>query len=220
MNCINRLIFSAALLLTSLFLVSCSSTPKKTLNTLPGLNRSAQAPVAGDTVKKQYLRALDAIEQQQWQQATTQLNAIIKDNSAINTPEIMLAWILWQQNNRDAAAKRLEQIIQKPLYRSDAYNYLAIIYREQGRFSESESVYKNALSSWPENPTLHKNLGILYDLYLDQPQDALKHYELALTQLNADVSENNNEASASKQQERSSKQLSFWIKEIQRRLPE
>ncbi len=111
-----------------------------------------------------------------------------------------MGWVYWQANKTEQAVTKLESLIDgKALYKSDAYNYLAIIYREQGSFKESETLYKQALQIWPGDAVLHKNLGILYELYLGRLPEALASYKQAQA-IN-----------------RGDKRLNGWVKDLERR---
>ena len=78
---------------------------------------------------------------------------------------------------------------------------LAILKREAGDFAAAEDNYKKAISIWPWHPDSHKNLAILYDLYLGKSEQALAHYEAYQT-LAGD----------------SDKNIKSWIADLQRRL--
>jgi tetratricopeptide (TPR) repeat protein len=54
-----------------------------------------------------------------------------------------------------------------------------LVSRELGEFSKSETSYLNAIACDSSNPDLHRNLGILYDLYLRKYDQAVKQYKLA-----------------------------------------
>jgi Tfp pilus assembly protein PilF len=58
-----------------------------------------------------------------------------------------------------------------------AGNGLGIVERKLGKFGLAESAYQRALSAQPNYAPLHLNLGILYDLYLAEPQKALDEFE-------------------------------------------
>ena len=59
----------------------------------------------------------------------------------------------------------------------ELYNHLGIMYREKGEFAKALLKYKEGLELAPDYPNLLVNIGILYELYLRQPQDALKYYQ-------------------------------------------
>ena len=59
-----------------------------------------------------------------------------------------------------------------------AHNRLARTLREQGKFSEAEQHYRQALVSWPAYDKAYLNLGILYDLYMGDKQKALEQYQI------------------------------------------
>jgi Flp pilus assembly protein TadD len=98
------------------------------------------------------------------------------------------------------AIQALEKTVQaKPT--ASAYNQLGILYRESGRFTEARAAYGSALKINPDYALAQRNLGILLDIYLQQPQQALVHYR-AYAQL---AGEHDKEAA-------------LWVAEIQQRL--
>jgi Flp pilus assembly protein TadD len=116
---------------------------------------------------------------------------------SINT---MLGWTYWQAGKTKQAETELLAVTEsKGLYKSEAYNYLAIIYREQGEFVKAEKLYLQAIKIWPGDPVLHKNLGILYELYLGRLNDALSSYKQAQAINDKD------------------KVLNTWVKDLERR---
>ena len=59
---------------------------------------------------------------------------------------------------------------------SELYNNLAIAYREHGAFKKAEEAYRKAITLNPDFSTAYYNLGVLYDLYLDRPLEAMRCY--------------------------------------------
>jgi tetratricopeptide (TPR) repeat protein len=70
-----------------------------------------------------------------------------------------------------------------------AGNGLGIAQRRQGHFSDAEAAYQQVIDADPNYAPAHLNLGVLYDLYLAQPQKALDEFEryLAITGENKQV---------------------------------
>jgi tetratricopeptide (TPR) repeat protein len=57
------------------------------------------------------------------------------------------------------------------------FNQLGIVYRKLGRFKEADAAYSEALRIDPGYALAHLNLGVLCDMYLQQPQRALAEFE-------------------------------------------
>ncbi|MEM8660777.1 MAG: hypothetical protein AAGF35_07830 [Pseudomonadota bacterium] len=57
-----------------------------------------------------------------------------------------------------------------------AFNRYGIYLRESGRFDEAEQAYLSALDISAEFPDTHRNIAVLYDLYLGEQEQALQHY--------------------------------------------
>jgi len=58
-----------------------------------------------------------------------------------------------------------------------AYNQLGIVYRRLGRFKEADEAYQRAIQADGNYALAYLNLGVLCDLFLQQPQRALEAFE-------------------------------------------
>ena len=54
---------------------------------------------------------------------------------------------------------------------------LGIVERKLGKFAEAEAAYLRAIEAEPNYAQAHLNLGVLYDLYLGEPQKALEQFQ-------------------------------------------
>lgn len=61
-----------------------------------------------------------------------------------------------------------------------ANDMLAIVQRNLGKFAEAAASYARAIELEPDSARVHRNAGVLEDLYLDHPAEALGHFEKAL----------------------------------------
>ncbi len=77
----------------------------------------------------------------------------------------------------EEARKTLTDAIGRNANSAAAFNQLGIVYRRLGRFTEADEAYQQALQIDPGYALAHLNLGVLCDLYLQQPQRALEAYE-------------------------------------------
>lgn len=71
-----------------------------------------------------------------------------------------------------------------------ALNQLGILRRREGRFDDAEAAYLKAVGADPDYALPHYNLGVLYELYQQQLEPALKHFEIyqSLTDNDEEVS--------------------------------
>jgi tetratricopeptide (TPR) repeat protein len=59
----------------------------------------------------------------------------------------------------------------------EPYYNLAIVLREKGEFQKAEEAYKKTISLAPDFRDAHYNLAVLYDLYLNNPVEAVQYYQ-------------------------------------------
>lgn len=167
-------------------------TPNPYLQTRPSINGQAA---------QQFANATRAMRNKQWPQAETLLQQLVAQNNKLSGAWLNLGLVYRAQHEDKRAAQAFNDAINANHTNLDAYNQLAILQRENGQFSDAESNYKKALSIWPFHAESHKNIGILYDLYLGKSADALAHFE-AYQQIRGD----------------GDKQVTGWIADLQRRL--
>lgn len=167
-------------------------TPNPYLQNRPSVSRAAQQSFADAT---------RAMRNKQWALAESHLEKVIAENSKLSGAYLNLGLVYRAQQENKRAEKAFNDAIMANHTNLDAYNQLAILQREDGRFSDAEGNYKKALSIWPFHPESHKNIAILYDLYMGKSAEALPHYE-AYLQLRGGED----------------KQVISWIADLQRRL--
>jgi len=54
---------------------------------------------------------------------------------------------------------------------------LASFIGQEGKFDDARRQYRKALDADPDYALAHLNIAILYDLYLQEPKEALPHYQ-------------------------------------------
>ena len=159
-------------------MLACGSTPQGQ----PDNQKASQNPYLLNR-QKVSSEALDrfnnstrAIESQQWQEAEDELIWLVTNYPQYSGPYLDLALVYKQTGQNEKAIDYFSQSIVVNPTNLVAYNQYAIFLREQGDFQQAEAIYLNALTVWEDYPDTHKNLGVLYDLYLGNKEAALQHY--------------------------------------------
>lgn len=81
-----------------------------------------------------------------------------------------------RSDNLDDAIATLETLAKKQPGLAAVHNNLGIAYRRKGQFKKARTAYQAALKANPDSRNAHLNLGILYDVYLQQPAKAISQY--------------------------------------------
>lgn len=186
----HKLKFSSAgaLLLGALMISGCSlvsSKPAPTSSTPAGKSQSqvpAKTAVAPKPVDKgdpdaRFKAALDLMKQGQTPEAEAALTDLVKDFPQYSGPLTELGMIYVKSKRMDLAASAFAKAVANNSQNAVAYNWQGILYREANDWSRAEQSYKRALSIDSNYANAHLNLGILYDVYLKRPDDALDQYK-------------------------------------------
>ena len=101
----------------------------------------------------------------------------------------------------DLAEEAFKEAIIRNNYDAVAYNHLGILQRYKGQFEEARNQYQRAIQIDSDYALAHLNLGILFDLYLQDLKLALQQYQ----KYQALITEEDS-------------RVAGWIVDIQRRL--
>jgi tetratricopeptide (TPR) repeat protein len=146
-------------------------------------------------------RASAAMEAQQWRQAEQLLQDMVDRFPQLSGALVNLGLVYQALNQPGEAEAVLQRALEINPKNLDAYNQLALLKRQQGDFDSAERLYLQALEVWPFHAPSHRNLGILYDLYRGEWEQALLHYR-AYQQL----------------QEEPEMEMTGWIIDLERRI--
>lgn len=128
-------------------------------------------------VQQTFDQALQLLQDEQYDTAITLLNNVIEQEQRLTAPYINLAMAYRHTGNEKLAEENLLKALAIDQAQPVANNELGILYRKQGRFEDAKKVYINALSEYPDYLPVIKNLGILCDIYMRDPQCALEQFE-------------------------------------------
>lgn len=125
----------------------------------------------------EYQSALSLMKNGEDEQALQRLAVIIKKHPNLAGAFINLGIIYLKEERYEDAQQVLTQATTISPANAAAHNHLGIAQRGLGEFKKAEQSYLEALKLKPEYSHAHLNIGILYDLYLNELQTALDHYE-------------------------------------------
>ncbi len=186
------------MLAAALLLTACSSTPKKKT---PQQTPAQDKPV-DNKINKEFQQALVMMKTKNLAGAAEKFHELIE-----RYPQMAGAWanlglIHMKAGEWKKAQHALQQAISINPDLAPAYNYLGVTDRNLGQFRQAEQAYQKAIHADPTYAIAWLNLGILYDIYMDKPAQALLQYK-QYEHLNADADN----------------KVKKWIIELKRRLP-
>ena len=131
-----------------------------------------------DVSRSEFDRAVALFHEQDYEQAIDLLENVLKQLPGVTAPHINLGMAYQQVGNLEQAEAQfiaaLELVPDHPV----ACNQYGMLLRKTGRFDEARKIYEQALARFPDYYPLHRNLGILYEFYLNDLPAALGHYEI------------------------------------------
>jgi tetratricopeptide (TPR) repeat protein len=140
----------------------------------PYLDEAGSVP---DEARSIFTVASTRLQQGDFDGAKAKFTLLTEKYPSLSGPWVKLGEIAEAQERYPEAIKHFEKAISVNRNNVNAYMALGLAQRKQGYFSEAFNTYLDALAVWRDFPEAHLNLGILYDLYLNNPEEAQKHYE-------------------------------------------
>jgi tetratricopeptide (TPR) repeat protein len=165
---------------------SATTTSKKPVEEKPAANLEvvdeigftiAEEQVVSPEVDLAYQEALRHLEQGMLEAGIARLEQVTESAPELAAPRINLGVAHHVAGDLEAAEEQLLKAIELNPLHPVAHNELGIIYRKTGRFAEARSAYEAAIDIYPGYHHARKNLAILCDLYLSDPQCAMQNYE-------------------------------------------
>lgn len=180
MCCANR---SALAVLLLVVLATGCATPfgeQRTPASAPKAKARAAAPAeapVNPALQQAYDQALAHIKAGRNKEAEQALLALAKRAPELSGPHANLGIVYHRSGRTKEAIEALNRAIQLNPRRAVYYNELGIIYRQEGKFDDARRAYRKALDVDPDYALAHLNIAILYDLYLQEPKQALPHFQ-------------------------------------------
>jgi tetratricopeptide (TPR) repeat protein len=128
-------------------------------------------------VQRDFAGALSAMKLGRYKDAERMLLALTRIHPELSGPYANLGIVYFRLGKLPEATEALEKAIGINPDRAAYHNQLGIVYRQSGQLDKAREAYARALLIDSNYLNTHLNLGILYDLYLQEHDKALQHYE-------------------------------------------
>lgn len=127
--------------------------------------------------REDFQRAVAMMEEHDYEKAIELFENLIEKEPGVTAPYVNVAMAYVKINELAQAEEHLKAALELVPDHPVASNEYGLLLRRGGRFTEAREIYNKTLKSFPEYLPAHRNLGILCDLYLNDKECALEHYE-------------------------------------------
>jgi tetratricopeptide (TPR) repeat protein len=166
---------------------------------VPGAPPRPEEPVP-DRAAQQYRQALDLMRSGRDADAELELKQLSVAYPQFAGPQLNLGLLYLKASKLSEAESALKAAVKINPANVQAGNELGIVERRLGKFADAEAAYQRSVTADPNYAPAHLNLGVLYDLYLAEPQKALDEFERYI-----EIAGQN-------------KQVSGWVVELRKRV--
>ena len=153
------------------------SAPSATASAQPTAAQPAIAETAPPQAQADFDRALGLMRTGNSPAAEAQLQQLAVAYPSFAGPDINLG-ILYRKDGRlDKSEEALKTATARNNTSAVAWNELGVTLRMRGEFAEAASAYERAIGADANFAPAHRNLGVVLDLYLANPERALSELE-------------------------------------------
>jgi tetratricopeptide (TPR) repeat protein len=161
---------------------SAVSTPAQANSASPGgLSGTPSEPASAMAIPpraaQQYNQALQLMKSGRNTDAELEFKQLIVAYPQFAGPQLNLGLLYLRDSRLPEAEAAFKAALQLTPTNAVAGDELGIVERRLGKFADAEAAYLRAIAAEPNYAPAHLNLGVLYDLYMAEPQKALEQFE-------------------------------------------
>jgi len=168
------------LFVVSLLLTSCATTTETSIVSSSGLSPFEQS----DSERKEYKKALTLLNNNKLNAAKDVFQQFKENRPELAGPYANLAIIALKKNEPEKALELVKVALTKNPNLAQALNLLAYLEQVSGEIKKAEKHYKEAIKNKNDYAIAHYNIALLYDVYLQDIESAIPHYEQYMKLIN------------------------------------
>lgn len=126
---------------------------------------------------QQYNQALQLMKSGRNTDAELEFKQLLVAYPQFAGPQLNLGLLYLRDSRLPEAEAAFKAALQLTPTNAVAGDELGIVERRLGKFTDAEAAYLRAIAAQPNYAPAHLNLGVLYDLYMAEPQKALEQFE-------------------------------------------
>ncbi|HEY0745128.1 MAG TPA: tetratricopeptide repeat protein [Steroidobacteraceae bacterium] len=142
-----------------------------------GVPDSANAVAIPPRAAQQYNQALQLMKSGKNTDAELEFKQLAVAYPQFSGPQLNLGLLYLRDSRLSEAEAAFKAALQLTPTNAVAGDELGIVERKLGKFTDAEAAYLRAIAAEPNYAPAHLNLGVLYDLYMAEPQKALQQFE-------------------------------------------
>ena len=178
-RCFRKMPWGNATLLAALLLAAgCASGPRA--DSSPPADAAGQAtagPVAVPEALTMFEQAAAVMASGDAAEAELRFKEFLMRYPQYPGTHVNLAIIYTGKGDDASAQAEIDAALAIDPNFAPALNQQGLLFRKNGKFLEAEAAYLKAVTASPEYELAHYNLGVLYELYLQRLDEALRHFE-------------------------------------------
>ena len=176
------------ILILIVLLGGCASSPSNIPSTAPEIkvqDSNIQEPSI-DNLVTLYQSALTELNNNNFETAEKYFLEITKTHPDFAGPWANLALIYIKQEHYEKAENYIQKSLEKNPEMAQALNMAGFIEERNGNINKARYYYEKAIEKKPDYTLAYYNLALLYDVYLQNIAEAIKHYQQYLSLLDSE----------------------------------
>jgi len=163
--------------LMSVMLLACAGKSARPVSSISVQSKAIERPVFTPEVLAEYKASVEELKAGNIETAKRRFSKLVKVYPLMAGAEVNLGIIADLQQDKTVANAHFDRALKANPSNLDALIYSASYQQEAGLFAAAEQHLLKAEQIAPNSDIVQYNLGVLYELYLQEYERAVEHYQ-------------------------------------------